>query len=139
MSSFLHLWQALVMGCGLGVIYGFLQPLRQRWFADLLLLWALFAAWIRLVFGLCGGDLRFAYSACLLLGMCLWHFTFGQWLRPVFTVFWNGLFRIFRLILLPFKKTWTKMRKIRNFLFASGKKWVTIKCNKHPPGTGIDD
>ena len=103
------------MGCGLGVIYGFLQPLRPRWFADLLLLWALFDAWIRLVFGLCGGDLRFAYSACLLLGLGLWQLTFGQWLRPVFTVFWNGLFRIFCLVLLPFKKLGQKCEKYEIF------------------------
>lgn len=130
MNSWLHLWQALLMGGLLGICYEFLQPLRPQWVSDLLFLWAFFALWARLVFGFCGGDLRFAYSAGLLLGLGLWHFTFGSWLQPVFSLFWEGLFRISRLILLPFKKTYKKIRKIQNFLFATGKKWVTIKCKK---------
>ena len=134
MNSFLHLGQALLLGGALGIVYGFLQPLRPRWFSDLLFLWALFTFWIRLVFGLCAGDLRFAYSACLLLGLWLWHITFGPWLQPVFSVFWKGIYRLFRLFLLPFKKIWAITRKFRNFLFATAKKWVTIKCNNHPPG-----
>ena len=130
MSSWLHLWQALLLGCLLGLIYGALQFLRPRWFSDLLFLFALFTVWAQLVFGLCDGDLRFAYSAALLLGIPLWYFTIGSWLRPVFSLFRDGLFRIFRLILLPFKKTWKKIRKMQNFFFATGKKWVTIKCKK---------
>ena len=130
MNSWLHLWQALLMGGLLGIIYEFLQPLRPRWFSDLLLVGALFFLWVHLVFGLCGGDLRFAYSAALLLGAGVWHWVFGPWLQPVFPLFWGGLFRICRLILLPFKKTWEKMRKLQNFLFATAKKWVTIKCKK---------
>jgi len=139
MNSWLHLLQALLMGCGLGLVYGFLQPLRPRWFSDLLFLWVLFAAWFYLGFALCGGDLRFAYSASLVAGLCLWNFTFGQWLHPVFSGFWKSFWGLVYLISLPFKKTYGKMRKIRNFLFATGKKWVTIKCKKHPPGTGTDD
>ena len=130
MNSWLHLWQALLLGGVLGIVYDFLQPLKPRWFSDLLFVGALFYLWVQLVFGLCGGDLRFAYSATLILGAGLWHWLFGVWILPVFSLFWRGLFRIFRLILLPFKKTWEKMRKIQNFLFATGKKWVTIKCKK---------
>ena len=130
MSSWLHLGQALLMGGLLGVIYEILHPLRPRWFSDLLFLWALFFLWTQLVFGLCDGDLRFAYSAALLSGTGVWHLVFGAWLQPVFSLFWQGLFHVCRLILLPLKKTWAKMRKLQNFLFATVKKWVTIKCKK---------
>ena len=134
MNGVVHLLQALLLGGLLGVVYGFLRPLRPRWFADLLFVWALFAVWVQLVFGLCGGDLRFAYSATLLLGLGLWYMTLGQWLQPVFDFLWKQIFRIFSLIFFPVKKIWIKIRKIRNFLFATDKKWVTIKRNKHPPG-----
>lgn len=130
MSSWLHLGQALLMGGLLGIVYEFLHSMRPRWLSDLLFLWALFYLWIQLVFGLCDGDLRFAYSAALLLGAGVWHGVFGAWLQPVFAFFWRGLFRVCGLIVRSFKKTWEKIRKLQNFLFATVKKWVTIKCKK---------
>jgi hypothetical protein len=36
MTGFLHLWQGLLLGCGLGLLYGFLRPFRPRWLGDLL-------------------------------------------------------------------------------------------------------
>ena len=39
MNSWLHLWQALLMGGLLGICYEFLQPLRPQWVSDLLFLW----------------------------------------------------------------------------------------------------
>ena len=115
MSSWLHLGQALLMGGLLGVIYEILHPLRPRWFSDLLFLWALFFLWTQLVFGLCDGDLRFAYSAALLSGTGVWHLVFGAWLQPVFSLFWQGLFHVCRLILLPLKKNMGKNAKIAKF------------------------
>ena len=93
---------------------------------------ALLWSWIYLGFGLCGGDLRMAYSACLIAGIFLWEGTFGRLLRPAFSGFWKFVRMRLRLIWLPCKKFLKKAGKIKNYLFASGKKWVTIKCKYHP-------
>ena len=58
---------ALLMGGALGVLYGFLRPLRPRLthLADALFVVACFWTWIYLAFAVCGGDIRFAYTAGL--------------------------------------------------------------------------
>ena len=103
MSSFLHLWQGFLLGCGLGLFYGFLRPVRPRWLGDLLFIGMLFWLWIYLCFGLCGGDPRFAYTISLLTGTAVWEILFGSILSPVFSAFWKGLHRFFSLVSLPFQ------------------------------------
>lgn len=131
MNSWLHLGQGLLLGAGLGLFYGFLRDFRPRWLGDLLFVTALFWIWIYLGFGLCGGDLRLAYSACLLAGIFLWEGTFGRFLRPVFSTFWKGVSRAFLWIWLPYKKFWKKAGNFIKFLFARSKKWVTINYHDH--------
>ena len=127
----LHLLQGLLLGGGLGLVFGFLRPVRPRWLADLIFLIALFWAWLWLGFGLCRGDLRLAYSLSLLVGAGFWEFTFGENLKPVFSFFWKQIFRIIDFILLPGKNISKKAGLFINFLFARSQKWVTIKCNLH--------
>ena len=51
---------ACLLGMGLGVIYGFLRPLRPRLtaLADLIFVACFGAAWVYHSFGICRGDLR---------------------------------------------------------------------------------
>ena len=129
MNDFLLLGKGLLMGCGLGLIYGFLRPVHPRWLGDLLFSAGFFWAWFQLMFGICGGDLRLAYTVALLGGLFLWESTFGRFLRPVFSSFWKVFSKIFYIIWLPFKNILKKSGNFINFLFARSKKWVTIKCN----------
>ena len=62
MNSWLHLGQGLLLGGGLGLLYGFLRFFRPRWLGDLLFVIVLFRTWLYLGFGLCGGDLRMGYT-----------------------------------------------------------------------------
>ena len=132
MNSWLHLGQGVLLGCGLGLIYGFLRPLRPRWVADLIFIATLFLAWLYLGFGLCRGDLRMVYTLTLPSGCLLWEFLFGATLQPVFSLFWSSFFRLLSFLVRPFKIILKKAIKFSNFLFARSKKWVTIKCNQHP-------
>ena len=97
MNPWLHLGQGLLLGGGLGLLYGFLRPFRPRWLGDLLFIIALFWAWIYLGFALCRGDIRMGYSLCLPLGAFLWECSFGRWLDPAFSVFWDGFYGVFRV------------------------------------------
>ena len=67
----LRFCQALLLGAGLGLYYGFLQPLRPKrsFLSDLLFLPVFFWAWLYHSFALCGGDLRMGYCAGLILGI----------------------------------------------------------------------
>ena len=132
MNSWLHLGQGVLLGCALGLFYGFLRPLRPRWIADLIFIPVLFWTWLYLGFGLCRGDLRMAYTMTLPCGALLWEWLFGTALQPIFSLFWCGFFRPLSLLLRPFKIILKKAIKFSNFLFARSKKWVTIKCNQHP-------
>ena len=113
---------ALLMGGGLGLIYGFLRPLRPRLttLADLIFVGALSAAWLYLSFAVCQGDIRLGYTAGLGLGAMLWELTAGRLLRPVFAIIW-----------LPFQKIFHFFCKFLKKLFASIKKWVTIYKQNH--------
>ena len=84
MNSWLCLYRALLLGSCLGIVYGFLRPMRRRWVGDLLFLGALGWTWVYLVFGLCNADPRFAYTLTLLGACFLWDQSFGLLLRPVF-------------------------------------------------------
>lgn len=122
---------ACLMGLGLGVLYGFLRPLRPRRtaLADGIFLAALVWVWLQLSFGICRGDLRLGYSAGLFCGAAVWEMTLGRLLRPAFFGFWAGTARIWRGIMRPVKKFFQKIGDFVKFLFASLKKWGTIKWN----------
>ena len=105
-----RLLMALVLGCLLGLCYGFLRPLRRigNWLRDLLFLGCLLWAWLLLGFGICGGDLRLGYFSGLFLGGVLWEKTVGKLLRPLFFGFWNGIFHVLSGFLWIFKKIFQK-------------------------------
>ena len=118
MNSPLTLLQALLLGCALGLFYGFMRPFRPRWLGDFLFILALFWVRIYLGFGLCGGDLRLTYTTTLCAGIFLWESAFGRPLQPAFLCFWKGFSRIFLRILRPFKNISKKMGYFINaFLF----------------------
>ncbi len=108
---------ALVLGCMLGMVYGFLRPVRRGRgvVTDLVFLLFLLGAWMQLGFRFCRGDLRPAYTLTLLLSVYLWDRTVGRWLEPLFCGFWSGLEKLWKII-------FAKCRKIRKFLFARRKK-----------------
>ena len=125
-------WQfavACLYGFGLGVIYDTLRPLRPKRtaLADTLFVIALFYAWLRLSFAICRGDPRLGISAGLFVGMGLWRVTFSKAFRRIFLKFLRLLWKLLAWITLPIGKFFQKMNKITKFLFASWKKWVTIK------------
>ena len=117
--------------CGgvIGLIYCFLRPLQRgrAVFADLL--FVLGAGWALLYYGfaICRGDLRFGYLAAVAVGIFLFNRLCGWWLRPIFRIFWYSV----GLFLLPVRKIFKKTRDFIKFLFASAKKWVTIKRKRN--------
>ena len=84
----------LVLGCALGLFYGFLRPvrLRHRHLADLCFLAALYPTWVFYAFGVCKADLRVGYLCALFMGGIFWECTFGRWLRPLFFRFWLAIY-----------------------------------------------
>ena len=66
---------AWLMGMGLGAVYELLRPLRPRLtlFSDVVFVGVMLYAWVQLSFGICGGDIRMAQTAGLLLGEKAWH------------------------------------------------------------------
>ena len=123
---------ALLLGCVLGLFYGFLRPLRRKrhWPADLLFVAVMLWVWVYLMFGVCAGDLRFGYTAGLLGGLFVWERSAGQLLRPVFDRFWHAVGRILAWLLLPVQKILKKFCVFAKNLFALRKKWGTIKWKK---------
>lgn len=122
---------ACLLGLGLGVLYSFLRPLRPRRtaLADGVFLAAVLFAWLQLGFRVCRGDLRLGYTAGLFVGLVLWELTVGKLLRPVFSGFWKGVVGILGLVTWPVKKFFEKIGQFIKFVFASLKKWGTIKWN----------
>jgi hypothetical protein len=118
---------ALLLGCPLGFWYGFLRPLggRNSLIRDSLFILAAAAFWVVLGFGVCQGDLRIVYLFGLLAGSLIWDLTMGVILKPIFAGFWKYLDGLFDLFLWPMKK----ILHFLKILFASVKKWVTIKWN----------
>ena len=116
-----------LLGAALGVYYEFLRPLRPRHTlaADALFLTGCVWAWLIMSFRVCRGDLRLGYSVGLLAGGIVWDLAFGSLIAPIFSGFWKFVRAILGFAVLPAKK-FSEFAKI---LFASAKKWVTIKWN----------
>ena len=97
---------ACLLGVGLGVLYGFLRPLRPRHtgLSDALFLLGAAWVWLYLALGVCGGDLRFGYCLGLPIGGVAWETTAGRLLRPVFALLWRLAGRIAGLAVWPLKK-----------------------------------
>ena len=119
---------ACLLGLPLGILYSFLRPLRPRHtiVSDLLFLPALFYSWLYLSFAVCRGDIRLSYCTGLLVGILIWEWTLGRWLRPVFRGIWRVISRIWHGFWSPFQKIFKKIRKKSKNLFALWKKWFTI-------------
>ena len=119
---------ACLIGLGLGLVYGFLRPLRRKRpvFADLMFLPAMGYAWLYLGFAVCRGDLRLGYCAGLLFGAVIWELTVGRLLRPVFDLLFTGIFWISNGFFRIFGKIFKKIQKNLKILFALWKKCYTI-------------
>ena len=78
-QSLRHFGIACLLGVGLGILYGFLRPLRGRLtpLADLVFVVAAFWAWLQLCFGVCRGDIRLGCCMGLPAGIFCWELTVG--------------------------------------------------------------
>lgn len=96
---------ACLLGVGLGLLYGFLRPLRPRHtlLSDLLFLAGTAWVWLYLALAVCAGDLRLGYSLGLPIGAAAWEATVGRMLRPVFSFFWSAVGRLLALAAWPIK------------------------------------
>ena len=103
---------ACLLGAFLGLLYGFLRPLRPRRtaLADGIFVLAAFYGWLVLCFAVCGGDIRVGYVLGLPCGGFAWEFTFGRLLRPVYFHFWKIMGSVWRWILAPGRKILKKVR-----------------------------
>ena len=99
--------------------------------ADLVFGGGLLWAWLYVGFAVCAGDLRLGYTGALFAGAALWELSFGRLLRPIFTVFWRFFARLLRAAASPLIKIAKKTGEIIKFLFATGKKWGTIKSKRY--------
>lgn len=97
-------------GLGLGVLYGFLRPLRRKMtnFADAIFVAAAIWAWLRLSFLVCRGDIRVGCTMGLLMGAAAWEMTLGKLLRRPFRWFWDAVGAVFRLFMAPVKNFFKK-------------------------------
>lgn len=107
-------WSCL-LGMGLGIVYGFLRPVRPRALADVLFLICTGWTAVYLGFGICRGDLRLGYAAGLLAGGVAWDLTVGRLLRPVWRGFWDVFAKGIRAIGIPTQKILKKVKKMKNF------------------------
>lgn len=130
-QEFHRLWIGFLLGLLLGVVYGFLRPLRPKHtvFADSLFLIFLIWAWLYQGFAICRGDLRLGYYLGFPLGAIVWLNTLGRLLSPVFSCFWKVIRCFFRAIFYPFKIIYKKIKNFFISLLASVKKTGTIKSN----------
>ena len=113
------IWQTLLrLGLGLalgavgGAVYGFLRPLRARsgTLADGLFVAVFFYLWLELSFRVCRADIRLGYTLSLPLGAVAFDRTLGRVLRQPFEWFWRGIFWVFRMIFLPMRKFFQKIK-----------------------------
>lgn len=127
-TAWVRLAWALGLGMGLGLLYGFLRPLRRKahWPADLIFIAGAFWAWIYLSFGICRGDIRMGATAAMGLGALTWEMTLGRLLQRPFSMVWQGIRWILGLIFLPLRKFFQIILKIFKKVFASVKKKGTI-------------
>lgn len=128
---------ACAIGLGLGVVYSFLRPLRQKatTLGDLLFLLFFAAGWVYLGFAVCRGDLRLGYSAGLIVGIFLWEATLGRALRPVFFAFWRIIFRVLRGAFRPVAGFFRFFCHFVKKRIANGKKSGTIKDDRNTPSS----
>lgn len=122
---------SLGWGLGLGIFGGMLRPMgsRHRNIADGCFLAATFHAWLRVSFGLCGGDLRPAWLFGLGLGWLLWRQGPGRLADGIWWPIWGLIWKILDIIR-GFRK---KVLKFLKFFFPSWRKWVTIGSNQSKP------
>ena len=101
-----HFGAACLLGASLGLLYGFLLPLRPKHtvLSDALFLLGAGWAWLYLALAVCGGDLRVGYSLGLLAGGAAWEMTLGRLLRPAAASFWHLVGRIAAAAAWPAKK-----------------------------------
>jgi len=116
------LW-GVVLGLGLGLLYGFLRPLRRRHLADALFLIGAFPVWLYFCFGVCRGGFHLGYLSGLFIGGILFHCTLGRLLQPVWKGFWGMIGRFFLVLKSFFRKITCFLKKI----IASKKKKCTIE------------
>jgi hypothetical protein len=134
---------SFVMGLVLGVLYGFLRPVRikHRHLGDLIFVIATAIVWVYQSFAVCRGDLRPGYWAGLAAGCIIWELTAGRLLRPVFSFFWKWFDRIFGFPFRLLRKIFIKIIRFLKNVFASAKKWVTInrikKAGTKPDRKGV--
>lgn len=123
----------LVLGCGVGIFYGFLRPVQRKFPHLTDLFFGIAVIWVYLFygFGICKGDLRLVYLAAGVAGALAWDRLPGRWLQPVFDGFW----RLIAGFLRPFVKFFTKICRFAKKILATVKKWGTIKLRKHLPET----
>lgn len=106
-----------LLGIPAGIWYGFLRPLRPRFTAlsDLLFLLGFYWCWIYFSFAVCRGDLRLGYAAGLFLGCFGFDRTAGRLLRPLFSLFWKGVFSVSETFTALIKKILKKQGKFEKF------------------------
>jgi hypothetical protein len=120
--------RTLGVGGALGIVYGFLRPLRPRLttLSDLIFALATLWGWVYMVFGICGGDSRLSCTLALFAGAWAVDATIGKFMRPVFFLFWRGIGAVFRWIFRQIRKLFQSFLKFYILLLAMAKKWVTI-------------
>lgn len=120
-----------LLGLGLGAVYGFLRPPRQRHvhLTDGIFLVFFTWAWLWAGFGICQGDLRLGYTMGLFLGIFAWELTAGRLLRPAIDLLWRGIWKILGFPGKVFAKIFQKTRNFVKKRFASDKKSGTIEWN----------
>ena len=105
---------AVLVGVVLGLIYGFLRPLRPGYtvFSDLAFLLALVWGWVYLALEICRGEFRFSYCFGMLLGGFGWESLVGRQIRGIFSAFWKSMGQIRDIALFPLKKIYKILKKI---------------------------
>ena len=108
-----RLLAACLLGTALGLWYGFLRPLRPKYTAlcDGAFAAALLLAWLKLMFGVCRGDLRVGALVAMMLSAVVSDRTVGCLFRPVFRVFWGFVAGMKEMLGIPLKKIY-KIAKI---------------------------
>ena len=82
---------ACLVGALLGIVYGFLRPIKRTWVKDILFVIAAFWAFLYVSFSICRADVRMSYTAGIFIGCAAWEMSFGRWLRGVFAWIWELL------------------------------------------------
>lgn len=101
-----HFGGACLLGASLGLLYGFLRPLRPKHtlLSDAIFLLGAGWAWLYLALEVCGGDLRVGYCLGLPAGAVAWEMTLGRLLRPAAAFFWRLAGQIAAAAIWPSKK-----------------------------------